>query len=176
MIPILKKHDDALRAWARSLPREALQLHDFGGWNNGVIMSPSLARHDLLTGVARSVFARPEARSVIYLEIPAGAQVPRHNHNAMSHYHIDENGKIVYHPFKGDFYKVTHVVIDCPSNPALAYMHINNRRHHWQPGHYEEFNVIYDYHYAVNDSSEPLRILYVEYYPDAPPHPLAGSG
>jgi hypothetical protein len=175
VIELLAENHAVILEWARALTPGQMVQWDFGGFINGQIKTPLETKYEGMPELVREVFSRPEIRQVVHVDIKPFGGIPRHTHLDMSHYRLNEYGRPEFFPYKGDFYKVTHFTLAVPADSASAFMFLKERKHHWQVGKFDEFDVISNWHYVVNNTAEHLRFLYIEFYPEPDKAPQPDS-
>ncbi|MFZ5755736.1 MAG: hypothetical protein ACOY3X_02410 [Pseudomonadota bacterium] len=173
---LLRTRQTEIAAWARGLTHERMGSAGFGGWQNGLILNPLMVRDDLLTPDVRDVFINPAVRQVVYIDLHPHSGIPWHNHRDASYYMMDSRGEMIEFPFTGPRYKTTHFAVEIPDEREKAFMFIDGRKHFWEYGRFEEFDVIDSDHYARNDTAQHLKIIYIDYYPEAFSLPAAPGG
>jgi hypothetical protein len=122
------------------------------------IKNPDYLREDLLT---IEVLKDSRIRTIVCIEFYPHTIVSIHNHDQISHFTFVD-GVLKFHPVtKNIFYKTTHFTFE---TNLLAYMTYMGRKIMWEKDVFNEYDLLNEYHSAVNKGDTSVKFLYLDYY------------
>ena len=154
-INYLKINSSAIIEWSKCLHEEETDMFQTGATIKP-LLNPIFKREDLLN---KELLCLDNVRQITYINLFPGCEVCEHTHEYAS-YFVMENKQPIYFPAETN-YKTTHFVLE--SNPN-AYFVFDDKIYTWERGKFDELEVIYTPHYAVNPGPTNVRLLYFDYY------------